>query len=295
VVNVASFPELIDPIEDARANRPVGGLRVIWCLELLDFNRPAPVEELMREAEAFVDSRPRLTGRYGFSPHAPYSTSSGLYLAAARAAKARSVPLVTHLAESTEEDDMFRRGTGPMYDYFLRAGRDMRDCKRVGVVQMLDEAGVLGPHCLAAHANCLTPMDIQKLQSTHTNVVLCPHTHRFFGRGQPMLEAWWAAGINVCLGSDSLASNEKLDLLAEMQTLSHMFPRIAPERVLRMATLDAAAALPDGHRLGRLAPEATADLIALPLGEETVDPYESVVFAEGGVCFSMVEGKVLIG
>ncbi|NQU11837.1 amidohydrolase family protein, partial [bacterium] len=295
VVNAASFFGCIDPVVEAQATQPGLGLRVIWCLELIDLGRSRTVEELFAEAEQFVDSRPALAGRYGFAPHAPYTVSSGLYLAAGRAANARQVPLTTHLAESTEEDDMFRRGTGPMYDYFVRAGRDMGDCKRVGVVQLLIEAGALGPRTLAVHANCLTPADILKLKESGAHVVHCPRSHRFFGRDTPLFASLSERQINVCLGTDSLASNDRLDLFAEMQTMAHVFPRMSAEELLQMVTLAPARALAQEGKLGCLAPDAAADLIAVSGGSGLPDAYEAAVWNENSVVFSMVNGKVVVG
>ena len=85
---------------------------------------------------------------------------------------------------------MFRHGTGPMYDYFLRAGRDMSDCNRVGPVQLLSELAVLAPNCLAAHANYLTPLDVTLLKQSGTHVVHCPKSHRFFNRPTPLLSVF---------------------------------------------------------------------------------------------------------
>jgi cytosine/adenosine deaminase-related metal-dependent hydrolase len=180
-----------------------------------------------------------------------------------------------------------------MYDYFLRAGRDMSDCKRAGPVQLLSEYGVLGHNCIAAHANCLTPLDITLLKQTGTHVVHCPKTHRFFHRDMPFFQTMKEQGINVCLGTDSMASNDSLNMLEEMQQMAQVFPRLSAEELLEMATVNAAKALNQTGKLGRIAPGAWADLIAAPLEGGGVDPYESIVFANKSVSFSMVGGEVL--
>jgi cytosine/adenosine deaminase-related metal-dependent hydrolase len=285
VVNIESFPSLIDQIDETP-------LRVFWCLELMDFNRTDAPYDIAQEALEFIAARPN--GSFALSPHAPYTVSAELYRLSGQHAKARNILLTTHLAESQEEDDMIRRGSGHMYDYFLRAGRDMGDCKRLGPAQLLDEYGALGPNCLAAHANCLTPLDVKLLAETGTHVTHCPKTHRFFNRGTPMLPSLQQQGVNVCLGTDSLASNDTLNMFAEMQTLAHIFPRVAAEEILTMATLNAARALNHGEKLGRIAPGAWADLIAVPLEVEPADPYEAVVFAEQPVNFSMIGGRVVV-
>jgi cytosine/adenosine deaminase-related metal-dependent hydrolase len=284
VVNIESFPWLLDEFQ-------APPLRIIWCLELLDTGRTDETEQIFAEVERAVDEHPQLLQDYGFSPHAPYSTSAGMYALAAKAAEARGVLLTTHLAESEEEDDMIRRGTGHMYDYFHRAGRDMADCKRVGPVQLLHELHALGPHCLAAHVNCVTPLDIQLLQKTGTHVVHCPKTHRYFGRGMPMLKSFWAAGVNVCLGTDSLASNNRLNMFEEMRTLAHVCPEVECQQLVAMATTHAARALGREGKLGVLAAGAAADIIAVRPVEAVVDPHETVVFNEEPLSFLMVNGR----
>src|SRR5882672_7581697 len=173
VVNIESFPGLLDQVLPTK-------LRVWWCLELIDLNRAEEAKAVAMGALEFIAAHPITRGGFGLSPHAPYTVSGELYRLSAQYAHGRNIPLTTHVAESEEEDDMIRRGTGQMYDYFLRAGRDMGDCKRVGPVQLLAEYGVLGPNCIAAHANCLTPVDVALLKQTGTHIAHCPKTHRFF-------------------------------------------------------------------------------------------------------------------
>jgi cytosine/adenosine deaminase-related metal-dependent hydrolase len=286
VVNIECSPPLIDQL-------PPTPLRIWWCLELIDFNRPEQAQDIAEQAIAVIAAHQNVPGGFGLAPHAPYTVSGDLYRLSGQYARARNILLTTHLAESEQEDDMFRRGTGPMYDYFVRVGRNMNDCKRVGPVQWLSELGVLGSNCLAAHANCLTPPDVALLKKSGTHVVHCPKSHRFFNRPTPLLSVFWQNDINVCLGTDSLASNDTLDMFAEMQTLVREFPQLSAEKVLAMATVCGAKALNLSDKLGKIAPGAWADLIAVPLDGEGVDPYEAVVYAGNSVCFSMIGGKVV--
>ena len=80
----------------------------------------------------------------------------------------------------------------------------------------------------------------------------------------------------------------------EMQELARVFSRLPPERILAMATTCGAKALNLPDKLGRIAADAWADLIAVPLDDDNVDPYEAVVFAEKPVTFSMIGGKELV-
>ncbi len=111
-------------------------------------------------AVEFIAAHPNRHGGFGLSPHAPYTVSGELYRLSARYAHARNIPLTTHVAESEEEDDMIRRGTGTRYVIiFPHSGRDMSDCKRAGRFNCCPSTVCWGG-CIAAHANCLTPLDL---------------------------------------------------------------------------------------------------------------------------------------
>ena len=262
VVNIECFPELITQL-------PSSPLRVIWCPELIDLIRP---QELPAEPA-------------GLAPHAPYTVSEELYRRCAQSGRF----ITTHVAESVEEDEMFRQGRGHLYEALRTRGRDMSDCGRVGPVELLHSYGVLGRNCLAVHANCLTAGDVRLLAETGTSVVHCPKTHRYFRRAPAPLPALLAAGVNLCLGTDSLASNDTLDMFAEMRELARVFPDWLPARIVEMATTNAAKALNQSTQLGRLAASAAADLIAVPVDGHT-DPYTAVVFAEKPIAFMMMNG-----
>ena len=262
VVNIECFPGLIPQL-------PASPLRVIWCPELID---------LVKRPELPADGM-------GLSPHAPYTASAELYR---RCAQSRRF-ITTHVAESIEEDEMFRQGRGKLYDAFRQRGRDMSDCGRIGPVELLHSYGVLGGNCLAAHANCLTAEDVRLLAETGTSVVHCPKTHRYFQRAPAPVAALLAAGVNVCLGTDSLASNDTLNMFAEMRELARGFPDLLPAQIVAMTTANAAKALNQSDRLGRIAEGSVADLIAVPM-DGHADPYEAVVLAEKPVAFMMLNG-----
>jgi cytosine/adenosine deaminase-related metal-dependent hydrolase len=218
------------------------------------------------------------------SPHAPYTASAALYRRAAAEARRRGWLLTTHVAESREEDEMLRHGTGPMAEFFGRAAEG------VGAVEWLSRWDVLGTNCLAVHANHVTASEVELLAKSGTHVVHCPKSHRFFGREPVMWERWMKCGVNVCLGTDSLASNDSLDMFGEMRAVSGLSPR----QVLALATVNAAKALNRDGKLGRIAPGAWADLIAVPVASGTADAHEAVVFAEKPVNFVMIGGKVVV-
>jgi len=265
VVNIECFPRVVARL----APTP---LRIWWCPELLDLTWS---EESVRMAEAaarWLATQPH----GGLAPHAPYSTSPPLYRLASQMAREHGWLFTTHIAESREEDEMFRRQHGPMWERYRREYVPLHDL------------GVTGSNCLVAHANFLTDAEAESLARSGASIAHCPRTHRFFERDPAPWDLWQRHGLNVCIGTDSLASNYSLDLRADMRLLKE-FPA---RDVLAMATVNPARALNGVGEMGVIAPGALADLAAVPCEG---DPYESVVFSDKPVCFSMVGGKAVHG
>ncbi|GAB4180470.1 MAG: amidohydrolase family protein [Terrimicrobiaceae bacterium] len=274
IYNISAFPEVVPRVGE-------GGLRVWWFLELLDIRSRLLTEDLLAGALTFFDGELPGSGGSGLSPHAPYTASAALYQAAAECCHARGMPCTTHLAETVEEMDMFASGKGPLFDFLEAIGRDMSDTGggQTPVARVLGR-GLVPLGTLLAHMNVLTASDWQILEGNPLgiSVVHCPGCHRYFGRDQFPLEQFQKLGINVCLGTDSLASNRTLSMTAQMRDLMAANPSVSPELAVRMATLHGALAL--GGSFGRIEEGADADLISIPLNGEA---YESVVQHEGPV------------
>jgi aminodeoxyfutalosine deaminase len=273
-------------------------LRVFSFLEMTGVkSRRAPkliLAETLTKARA---PRPRRC-RVGLSPHAPYSTTPELLRLSGRAARRRHWRLTTHVAEAAEEFEMFARARGPMFDWLQRNERDMSDCGRGSPVQHLERAGCLGPELLAIHLNYLAPGDTALLGRRRVNVVHCPRSHAYFGHHPFPLEAMLGARVNLCLGTDSLATvlrrrqePVQLDLFAEMQALAGKAPRLAPATIVRLATVHGAAALGLRGKAGEIAAGAFADLIAVRFAGRTRHVCEALVQQPAPVIVSMIGGR----
>ena len=160
---------------------------------------------------------------------------------AGRIARQQCWPLTTHVAESEEEFEMFMYRNGPLFDW-LKAQRDMTDCGHGSPVSFLEKAGYLKRNLLAAHVNYLWRDDARILARRHVSVVHCPRSHDYFRHLRFSLSELHAAGVNICLGTDSLVSTRKisgrpveLNMFAEMQALAVAHPEIAPATMNRMA------------------------------------------------------------
>jgi cytosine/adenosine deaminase-related metal-dependent hydrolase len=285
VANIESFPELLPQLS-------VPPLRTWWFLELIDVRTRINEDDTLRGALSFFDQHPDWLGGFGLSPHAPYTASVDLYRLARSCGEKYGMLSTTHIAESVEEHEMFSHGRGPLYDFTASLGRDNSDCGQGSALSHLVEHGVIGGNCIVAHLNYLQDYDYEMIAGTGASVVHCPKCHTYFGHAPFPLRALQQAGVNICLGTDSLASNNQLDLRSEMRE-AQQFHGLGDREVLEMITLNAARALGQEGRLGRIAPGSLADLVAFRHGADDVeaDPYRRVVQSRGEPSLLVVNGR----
>lgn len=277
-------------------------LRVFSFLEITGVRSRLAPRTVLAEVTCRAKKLCRPKRRVGLAPHAPYSTTPAILKLAGRIARVNKWRLTTHVAESLEEDEMFRHARGPMFDWLKRNFRDMSDCGRRSPVAHLAQQGILGPDLLAVHANCLDQHDIALLARHATHVVHCPRSHHYFDHPPFQYRHLTRAGIRICLGTDSLATVLKkraehvtLDLFAEMRAFAAAFPGVQPATVLMHCTESGAAALGLEKRIGRLAPGMLADLIAVPCHGRLQRAEEEIIAHSGRVCASMIEGQFVLG
>lgn len=188
-----------------------------------------------------------------------------------------------------------------MFDW-LKRQRDMSDCRGKTPVEEARRHRLLGRNFLAVHANYLEDADIVSLGDSGSSVVHCPRSHLYFGHAAFPYQKLHAAGVNVCLGTDSLASvltprraKPELNMFAEMRTFSKANPDVSPEAIVRMATRNGARALGREKQIGGLFEHGLADLIALPHEGKMEDAWSAVVNHTGAVAASMIDGKWVRG
>jgi aminodeoxyfutalosine deaminase len=277
-------------------------LRIVSFRELINLKSPATAEQLVRKtAEEWAALRKGWTGpadrEVGLSPHAPYTTSAELLSVAAHEARKRKWLLTTHVAESEQESDMFMYRHGPLYDW-LKTQRDMSDCGHGSPIHHLERADYLGDNLLAVHVNYLWRDDASTLAKYGVSVVHCPRSHEYFRHLLFPRRELANAGVNICLGTDSLASISKargkapeLNMFAEMRTLLSKEPELAPETILEMTTINASRALKRSSDIGALREGLLADVIAVPFSGPAENAHEALVHFEGPVRGAMISGR----
>ena len=288
IANLTAFPELISQLQPP--------LRTCWFAELMDIRAP-------ERANEFVDSATKSLGRarppsapWGLAPHALFTASKDLFRLCGEIAQREHILLTTHLAESREEMEMFRHASGPLYEFLNSIGRPMDDCGSKTALELFVGApgGCALPQWIIAHLNELTESDFELLERSNSkfHVVHCPGSHKYFDHSPFAFDRLRSLGFNVCLGSDSLASNGTLSLFEEMRAFQRNFPRVSPEEILQMATVNPARALRYENALGQIRPGFETDLIAIPWSGST-DVFEQIIAFDAPVSWSMVNGKVI--
>ena len=289
VANIESFPEML-------TDMPQSPLRTWWFLEMIDVRHQVPSEEVSSGMLAFFESHAAQRGGFGLSPHAPYTASGPLYETVTGTAEKLGMPVMTHVAESREEWEMFRHARGELYEFMLRLGRWMEDCQqgRTPLAHLFHHTG-FGPRWILSHMNELDDSDLTLLASIprtdRPSIVHCPGSHRYFRHAPFRLAKLLELRMNVCLGTDSLASTHSLSMFDEMRILAAREQWLHPADVVAMATLNGARAL--SLNAGKIEPGALADLIAIPHDATMRDIHAAVIANREPVAWMMIDGQVL--
>ena len=290
VANLTAFPELISQIRSP--------IRTWWFAELIDLRSPERANELVDLAIKSLQSEEK----WGLAPHALFTASRDLYRRCEEVARRENVLLTTHLAESPEEMEMFREGSGPLYEFMKSIGRLMNDCGKetplANFLTIRDYSSALraarnDKDWLIAHLNELTESDFDLLETAKRrfHVVHSPRSHGYFAHNRFPFHKLRALGLNICLGTDSLASNENLSLFAEMRAFQRSEPRMSPDKILEMVTVNAALALHQENAFGRIRPGFRADLISIPCSG-SANLFQEIVGFDGPVNWMMVNGRM---
>src|SRR5213594_3439628 len=295
IANLTAFPELIPKIS--------APIHTWWFAELIDVRAPDRAGEIVELAIESLKS----AHNWGLAPHALFTASKKLYRRCEEIAQRNDILLTTHLAESQEEMEMFHDASGPLYEFLKSIGRPINDCgRKTPLARFLDLIGRGGspnrPRAIevnrlylswiVAHLNELIESDFDSLERLETrfHVVHSPRSHDYFKHSRFPFEKLRALGFNICLGTDSLASNENLSLFAEMRAFQKEFPGVPPEEVLRMVTVNPARALRQENALGRIRRGCRADLISIPCSG-TDDVFAEIIAFEEAVDWILLNGK----
>jgi cytosine/adenosine deaminase-related metal-dependent hydrolase len=235
------------------------------------------------QASAWARSRGEPDCRPGYSPHAPYSVNAFILMRSVECGR----PVTIHMAESPGEAELLDHRRGPFVQ-FLRDVGAWEGGLAKSMSWVLEWTSRKQIPILYAHCNYLSPdTPLRRNQS----VIYCPRTHAAFGQPPHPFRDFLRRGVRVALGTDSLASNPDLDLLAEVRFVHQRYPDVPGDTLLRMGTLAGAEALGWADETGSLTAGKSADLVAVPLPDAGGEPHQLLLESSSPVARTMFRGQ----
>ena len=233
----------------------------------------------------------------GLAPHAPYTLGIEGFLRARAEADRRGWPVSAHLHETLDEIEFTRSGQGDLHKWLSLARFLPKDLAPLGKrpIPALAEAGFFKGPVLVAHGNYLTDEEMAILAQSRSSVAHCPRSHAFFGHADHPWRRLLAAGVNVCLGTDSLASSPSLSILDEMRYLAAEHADAEPQALLEMGTVRGARALGFADDLGDLAEGLRADFCVVGPVAPGKEPLAAILAGEGNISRVVLGGQAQAG
>jgi len=277
------------PEAQARAARD-SGMRFVISYPIIDGLNDSRARDLQGACETFFNALPDCgqVSSFGLAAHSVYATSASSWKFLAHFARARGLSLHIHLAETAREDEDCRATTG------------------MSPTAYLDSLGVLGDNVFAAHCVYLDDMDWDLLAARGVTVVHNPSSNMKLASGKTFdYEAAKRRGIQVLLGTDGAASNNALNICADMK-IAGLLQKHAFRDPLRWPVSELfEAASRNGHEFfgtggGHLQEGATADLILVNLRTAEMTPCNNLISnlvyssSDSAIDTTICAGKVLM-
>jgi aminodeoxyfutalosine deaminase len=233
-----------------------------------------------RRRMAAVDSCPDV--RVWLAPHAPYSVSPALFRLIAETREREGLPPTSvHLSESVEEIEFLATGGGPFRTLLEDLGTwdGAWTVPRARPVEYLERLGAIDRRTLVVHGVQLSDAELARVRQHGATLVTCPRSNEHVGVGAPPIERFYASGVRVAVGTDSLASAPDLGIFPELAAMRRLAPGVPPGRLLESATRTGARALGFAD-WGTIEPGTRAALIAVAAPDAVADIEEYLV---GGI------------
>jgi 5-methylthioadenosine/S-adenosylhomocysteine deaminase len=274
---VTCFNDMYFFPRDAARAALASGMRGAIGLIVLDFPSPyaSDAQDYLSKGLAFRDDmKNEALLHFCFAPHAPYTVGDDSLRKVATYAGLLDLPVQIHLHETLDEIEQSLK------------------THHVRPLQRLRDAGLLGPGLIAVHGVHLEQGEMELLARHGCHVAHCPSSNLKLASGIAPVSALVSAGVNVGLGTDGAASNNRLDMFAEMRLAALLAKGASGDattlpawQALEMATLNAARALSLDDRLGSLTAGKSADIAAVDLSATELapcyDPLSHLVYAAG--------------
>lgn len=210
--------------------------------------------------------------KYTYSAHSPYTVSPLLLQAIKAYNRKRNTLFCIHCGESQEEIEFLKTGEGKIKELLKERGQWNESFVAPGLspVKYLEKLGVLDEKTLLVHMVHFEEDDLEILKKRKVKICICPRSNLFTGVGLPKLKDFLKAGLEVGIGTDSLASNESLSIWEELKILFFYYPEVSPSELIKLATFNGAKIL-GFLNLGAILPGYAPDLIVVELYDYVPD------------------------
>lgn len=238
-------------------------------VEAMGFN-PERAETIMDYANSIKNDFSPLPA--SVVPHAPYSVSPELFALINRAAEANDASLSVHNQESTNENTFFESKTGNFLNLYKLLGLDISFFQPTAKTSLQSWLPYIKKQkTLLVHNTVSSKADIEFAKQTHNDLYwcLCPQANLYIENTLPNVDLLMEENVKITLGTDSLASNHQLNILAEMQTMQKL-KNVAFEKLLSWATKNGAEFLALDHRLGTIEVGKKPGLNLIQLSEDFI-------------------------
>ena len=204
-----------------------------------------------------------------FAAHAPHTTAPELLVNLKNAAQKNNLPFSMHVAESEDEIRFLSTGKGEWADFLSERGIDFSGwgLPVESPVKYLNRLGLLDKKTIAVHLIHADKDDLEILLRYNVCVCLCFRSNHYLHQRLPDLTGMLGAGLKPCLGTDSLACVDSLNMFDEMAFITNAFPLVPPSEILAMATINGANALNVEDRFGTLDPGKCGQFIYVPVNQ----------------------------
>ncbi len=240
---------------------------------------PADIESRLNKlAEAMTQtsgSQKRI--KPGISPHSTYTLCPQAFHTITDYIKKNAYHSAIHVGESREEQLFFNKRQGKLFEFINNIYPVSDEIQSKNPLSYLYSSDYLPKNSMVIHLNILTNDEISILKAMNLSVIHCPLSHDFFQHPPFQMNALLENGINLALGTDSLASNSQLNFFAEMRQLEKTFSFLSPEEIIKMATINGAKALQLQKGLGEIQKNCPHFLIGVRFSDKTSDPFKAVL------------------
>ena len=203
--------------------------------------------------------------RWSFSAHSVYTCSRDALRAIKKWCRKRGLPFSIHVSESLEELEFVRSAKGPIFSILEERGRNVKEffsCSKTPIT-LLEEEGILDENTICVHCTFASKKDLETIANKESWICLCPLSNEYICGTVPRADLIFSMTKRVCIGTDSLASNDSLSIFSELRAINSRYPSIGPERLIEAATLGGARALGLCQMIGSIEQGKKANLLVI--------------------------------